>query len=134
MSEPPQSTAEPPFRAWEHLRSSSPPELRRWLNTGKPVALHADLMMVAVPNIFTRNQLEVRFRTDIEGTLAEFFGRNVHLAVLVDDSLETGDRHLAYAPPPEPEADPSLDGHHPPLVETPGSERERLGGPHVRGL
>ena len=91
MSEPPQSTAEPPFRAWEHLRSSSPPELRRWLNTGKPVALHADLMMVAVPNIFTRNQLEVRFRTDIETTLAEFFGRNVHLAVLVDDSLDTGD-------------------------------------------
>jgi chromosomal replication initiator protein len=70
------------------LCASSPPELRRWLNSGKPVALHADLMMVAVPNIFTRNQLEVRFRPDIEHTLAEFFGRNVHLAVLVDDSLE----------------------------------------------
>ena len=119
MSEPPQSTAEPPFRAWEHLRSSSPPELRRWLNTGKPVALHADLMMVAVPNIFTRNQLEVRFRTDIESTLAEFFGRNVHLAVLVDDSLDTGDTALAYAPEPEP--DPSLDGHRPTLVDGPGA-------------
>ena len=121
MSETPQSTAEPPFRAWEHLRSSSPPELRRWLNTGKPVALHADLMMVAVPNIFTRNQLEVRFRTDIEGTLAEFFGRNVHLAVLVDDSLDTDDGTPAYAPPSEPETDPNLDGHHPPLAETPGA-------------
>ncbi|HEV2931449.1 MAG TPA: DnaA/Hda family protein, partial [Propionibacteriaceae bacterium] len=70
--------------------ASSPPELRRWLNSGKPVALHADLMMVAVPNIFTRNQLEVRFRPDIEHTLAEFFGRKVLLAVLVDDSLEPG--------------------------------------------
>ena len=114
MSEPPQSTAEPPFRAWEHLRSSSPPELRRWLNTGKPVALHADLMMVAVPNIFTRNQLEVRFRTDIEGTLAEFFGRNVHLAVLVDDSLETGDAHPGVrAPDPSRRPTPSLDGAPP---------------------
>ena len=121
MSEPPQSTAEPPLRAWEHLRSSSPPELRRWLNTGKPVALHADLMMVAVPNIFTRNQLEVRFRTEIETTLAEFFGRNVHLAVLVDDSLDTGDGGLPYAPPAEPDPDPSLDGHHPTLVEAPGA-------------
>ena len=134
MSEPPQSTTEPPFRAWEHLRSSSPPELRRWLNTGKPVALHADLMMVAVPNIFTRNQLEVRFRTDIEGTLAEFFGRNVHLAVLVDDSLETNDGTLAYAPPTEPEADPSLDGHHPPLAETPGASGNGSVAPDVRGV
>ena len=66
------------------------------------MALHADLMMVAVPNIFTRNQLEVRFRTDIEGTLAEFFGRNVHLAVLVDDSLETGDGSTGTSRRPSP--------------------------------
>jgi chromosomal replication initiator protein len=90
VSEPVESPVEPPLLAWEHLRSSSPPELRRWLNSGRPVALHADLMMVAVPNIFTRNQLEVRFRPDIEHILAGFFGRNVHLAVLVDDSLEAG--------------------------------------------
>ena len=120
MSEPAEKTVEPPFLAWEHLRSTSPPELRRWLNTGKPVALHADLMMVAVPNIFTRNQLEVRFRTDIEATLAEFFGRNVHLAVLVDDSLDTGENALAYAPPAGSEPDPSLDVHRPPLIEAPG--------------
>jgi chromosomal replication initiator protein len=88
VSEPVESPVEPPFLAWEHLSASSPPELRRWLNSGKPVALHADLMMVAVPNIFTRNQLEVRFRPEIEHILAEFFGRSVHLAVLVDDSLE----------------------------------------------
>src|SRR3712207_5731681 len=73
-------------------------------------------MMVAVPNIFTRNQLEVRFRTDIEATLAEFFERKVHLAVLVDDSLDTGDS-ASYAPPAEP--DPSIDGHRPPLDESP---------------
>jgi chromosomal replication initiator protein len=100
VSEPVESPAEPPFLAWEHLRASSPPELRRWLNSGKPVALHADLMMVAVPNIFTRNQLEVRFRPDIEHILAEFFGRSVHLAVLVDDSLEAaGGEDYEVSPP-----------------------------------
>ena len=99
MSEPVESPVEPPFLAWDHLRASSPPELRRWLNSGKPVALHADLMMVAVPNIFTRNQLEVRFRPDIEQILAGFFGRSVHLAVLVDDSLEGGTEDYQNSPP-----------------------------------
>jgi chromosomal replication initiator protein len=99
LSEPVESPVEPPFLAWDHLRASSPPELRRWLNSGKPVALHADLMMVAVPNIFTRNQLEVRFRPDIEHILAGFFGRTVHLAVLVDDSLETAGEEYSTSPP-----------------------------------
>ena len=42
--------------------------------------------MVAVPNNFTRNQLEVRFRTAIESALAAFFGRSVQLAVIVDET------------------------------------------------
>jgi chromosomal replication initiator protein len=116
VSEPVESPVEPPFLAWDHLRASSPPELRRWLNSGKPVALHADLMMVAVPNIFTRNQLEVRFRPDIEQILAGFFGRSVHLAVLVDDSLEAGTGEDLRNNPPQVEG---TDGHdatepHPP--------------------
>jgi chromosomal replication initiator protein len=123
VSEPPESTAEPPFRAWEHLRSSSPPELRRWLNSGKPVALHENLMMVAVPNIFTRNQLEMRFRPDIEQTLAEFFGRSVHLAVLVDDSLTTDEGDPGYGP--DQSAAPDLDGDRPP-----GDVDGHAGGPN----
>ena len=43
--------------------------------------------MVAVPNIFTRNQLEVRFRSTIETSLAGFYGRPVQLAVIVDETL-----------------------------------------------
>ena len=78
--------------------------------------------MVAVPNIFTRNQLEVRFRTDIEGTLTEFFGRTVHLAVIVDDSLETGDGATGVRrrrPSPTPTWSPTRS--QPPLTETPGA-------------
>ena len=50
--------------AWEHVYTTSPPELRRWLDNSKPVAMHQDALMVAVPNNFTRNQLEGRFRPE----------------------------------------------------------------------
>jgi chromosomal replication initiator protein len=73
--------------AWEHLYTASTPELRRWLSNGKPVALHQDALMVAVPNNFTRNQLEGRFREDIEAMLTAYFQRPVQFAVIVDESL-----------------------------------------------
>ena len=47
--------------------------------------------MVAVPNIFTRNQLENRFRSDIENLLSGYFGRAIQLAVIVDESLKPAD-------------------------------------------
>ena len=34
VSEP----AEPTVQAWDHLYAAAPPELRRWLDSGKPVA------------------------------------------------------------------------------------------------
>ncbi|WP_375424856.1 chromosomal replication initiator protein DnaA [uncultured Friedmanniella sp.] len=70
-----------------HLHDAAAPELRRWLDSGKAVALHQDLLMVAVPNNFTRNQLEGRFRAVMESELAAFFGRTIQLAVIVDESL-----------------------------------------------
>ncbi len=79
--------ADPMLLAWEHVHATAPPELRRWLDTGKPVALHQDVLMAAVPNNFTRNLLEGRFRSEIEAALAGFFRRTVQLAVIVDDSL-----------------------------------------------
>jgi chromosomal replication initiator protein len=74
--------------AWDHLVSDAVPELRRWLSNGKPVALHQHLLMIAVPNNFTRNQLEIRFRSDIENSLTHFFGRPFQLAVIVDETLD----------------------------------------------
>jgi chromosomal replication initiator protein len=73
--------------AWEHVYSTSPPELRRWLDNSKPVAMHQDALMVAVPNNFTRNQLEGRFRPDIEAQLSSYFQRAVQLAVIVDATV-----------------------------------------------
>ena len=73
--------------AWEHVHATSPPELRRWLDNSKPVAMHQDALMVAVPNNFTRNQLEGRFRPDIEAQLSNYFQRSVQLAVIVDATI-----------------------------------------------
>ena len=94
MSESSESAAESTSLAWDHLYSSSSPGLRRWLTTGQPVALHQDMLMVAVPNTFTRNQLENRFRTDIESLLSGYFGRNIQLAVIVDESLKPDEESL----------------------------------------
>ncbi|HEX5906484.1 MAG TPA: chromosomal replication initiation protein DnaA, partial [Propionibacteriaceae bacterium] len=94
MTEPSESAAESTSLAWEHLYSSSSPGLRRWLTTGQPVALHQDMLMVAVPNIFTRNQLENRFRSDIESLLSGYFGRHIQLAVIVDESLKPDEESL----------------------------------------
>jgi chromosomal replication initiator protein len=94
VSESSGGAAESTSLAWDHLYSSASPGLRRWLTTGQPVALHHDMLMVAVPNIFTRNQLESRFRPDIERLLSGFFGRNIQLAVIVDESLKPGEESL----------------------------------------
>ena len=89
MSEPQESAAaEPPFLAWHHLTSSALPELRRWLNSAQPMGLHGDLMMVAVPNPFTRNQLENRFKADIESSLTGYYSAPIKLVVVVDDTLQ----------------------------------------------
>ena len=46
--------------------------------------------MVAVPNNFTRNQLEVRFRADIEGSLTGYYAAPIKL-------VGDGRRHPAGA-------------------------------------
>ncbi len=91
MSEPDSGTGASTDRAWSHLNEAAPPELRRWLETGKAVALHQDLLMVAVPNNFTRNLLEGRFRSVMEAELSTVFGRAMQLAVIVDESLNPAD-------------------------------------------
>ena len=88
MSEPPESAVEPSLLAWHHLTASAPPELRRWLNGAQPMGLHGELMMVAVPNPFTRNQLENRFKAEIESSLSEHYSGPVKLVVVVDDTIQ----------------------------------------------
>ena len=92
MTESPGSDIDTTKLAWEHVYSASPPELRRWLDSARPLALHQDALMLAVPNTFTRNQLEGRFRQAIEQELTGYFRRSMQLAVIVDEALTPGAR------------------------------------------
>ena len=95
MTQSPGSDIDTTKLAWEHVYSASPPELRRWLESARPLALHQDALMLAVPNTFTRNQLEGRFRQAIEQELSGYFRRSMQLAVIVDEALTPG---LASSP------------------------------------
>src|SRR6195952_2660907 len=92
---------------WPGILDNLPPNQRVWLTSSKPLMLAENTAVVAVPNEFTRNQLEGRLRTRIEDTLSERLGKPVRLAVSVDPSLESA----------EPDTVP--DGlQHPGLQET----------------
>ncbi len=73
---------------WPGIVDNLPPNQRVWLASSKPLMLAENTAVVAVPNEFTRNQLEGRLRTRIEDTLSERLGKPVRLAVSVDPSLE----------------------------------------------
>ncbi len=75
---------------WPGIVDSLPPNQRVWLASSKPLMLAESTAVVAVPNEFTRNQLEGRLRTRIEDTLSERLGKPVRLAVSVDPALEPG--------------------------------------------
>ena len=72
---------------WPGIVDSLPPNQRVWLASSKPLMLAESTAVVAVPNEFTRNQLEGRLRTRIEDTLSERLGKPVRLAVSVDPDL-----------------------------------------------
>ena len=65
-----------------------PPNQRIWLTSSRPLMLAENTAVVAVPNEFTRTQLEGRLRTRIEDSLSDRLGKPVRLAVSVDPALE----------------------------------------------
>ena len=73
---------------WPGIVDNLPPNQRVWLTSSKPLMLAENTAVVAVPNEFTRNQLEGRLRTRIEDTLSDRLGKPVRLAVSVDPTLE----------------------------------------------
>ncbi|WP_297619745.1 chromosomal replication initiator protein DnaA [Nocardioides sp.] len=64
------------------------PNQRAWLRPSVPVTLHENTAIIAVPNDFTRNQLEGRLRNHIEDALTERFGREIRMLVTVNPALE----------------------------------------------
>ena len=92
-------------QAWRTVVNDLQPHQQAWLRDSQPVTLHESTAIVAVPNDFTRSQLEGRLRAQVEDALTVNFGREIRIAVTVDASLDTGD-----ADPSDPVATDSLGG------------------------
>jgi chromosomal replication initiator protein len=74
--------------AWGALIKDLQPNQRAWLRNSEAVTVHGSTALIAVPNDFTRVQLEGRLRAHLEDTLSEVFGREIRLAVTVDPELD----------------------------------------------
>ncbi|HEX8781705.1 MAG TPA: chromosomal replication initiator protein DnaA [Nocardioides sp.] len=116
------------------------PHQKAWLRASEPLTLHQSTALIAVPNDFTRGQLEGRLRGQLEDALSESFGREIRLAVTVNPELAPGgpespptsddagnmstsrqsDTHDTYGRRPEPT--PPVDAAPPPPA-TPSQAR-----------
>lgn len=74
--------------AWRGVVDDLQPNQRAWLRASEPVTLHESTAIVAVPNDFTRTQLEGRLRGQLEDALTLRFGREIRIAVTVNPLLE----------------------------------------------
>jgi chromosomal replication initiator protein len=90
--------------AWNDLIADLPPRQRAWLNTTVPLTLHGGSAIVAVPDDFTRQQIEIRLREGLEESLSEAFEQPIRIAVTVDSTLSPPqpavDRHVNAQPMP----------------------------------
>ncbi len=72
---------------WPRIVNNLEPSQRVWLTTSRPVMLAENTAVIAVPNEFTRNQLEGRLRTRLEDALSDALGQPMRIAVSVDEGL-----------------------------------------------
>ncbi|WP_407939764.1 chromosomal replication initiator protein DnaA [Nocardioides anomalus] len=63
------------------------PNQRAWLSTCDPVTVHDDLAIIAVPDEFTRTQVEGRLRPELEGALSEVYRRAIRLGTTINPAL-----------------------------------------------
>ena len=74
--------------AWRGVVNDLQPNQRAWLRASEPVTLHESTAIIAVPNEFTRAQLEGRLRGQLEDALTVAFGREIRIAVTVNPQLD----------------------------------------------
>jgi chromosomal replication initiator protein len=78
-------------QAWTKLVNDLPASHRAWAAASQPITLHEQTAIVAVPDDFTRSQLETRLRPRLEDGLSHRLGQPVRLAVTVDSTLSSPD-------------------------------------------
>ena len=74
--------------AWRNVVEELQPNQRAWLRASEPVTLHESTAIIAVPDEFTRGQLEGRLRGQLEDALTVAFGREIRIAVTVNPQLD----------------------------------------------
>ncbi|MDN5896492.1 MAG: chromosomal replication initiator protein DnaA, partial [Nocardioides sp.] len=94
---------------WRTLVDDLQPNQRAWLRSSQPVTLHEQTAIIAVPNEFTRSQLEGRLRTRLEDSLTDAFGQQIRIAVTVDPQLDDSLRDEAAQHEDTGQHDPSGD-------------------------
>lgn len=75
--------------AWRTVLANVQPAQRAWLSNCDPVTVHDDLAIIAVPDDFTRTQVEGRLRPELEGALSSVYGRQIGLGTTVNPALAT---------------------------------------------
>jgi chromosomal replication initiator protein len=85
-------------KVWHTLVDDLQPNQRAWLSSSEPVTLHGHTAIIAVPNDFTRQQLEGRLRTRLEDSLTHAFGQQIRIAVTVNPQLDDGMGHEEPTP------------------------------------
>ena len=103
--------------AWAFALSESDASARGWLGRAKPVTIHDGLLILAVPNQFTRDRVESKLRFSVESLLADFFGEPVTLAVTIDAALEDGADEFRFEPQPV-FAPPAIHFQPPPVPDS----------------
>ncbi|WP_340537989.1 chromosomal replication initiator protein DnaA [Nocardioides sp. GXZ039] len=73
--------------AWRSVIKDLQPQHQAWLKTSQPVTLHEKTAIVAVPDDFTRSQLEGRLRGQLEDALSGQFGHEIRILVTVNSEL-----------------------------------------------
>lgn len=110
MTQPPSST-DPAATgdleaAWSHVWTCSDAVTRGWLQGMRPVTVHDSLVILAVPNEFTRDRVESRLRRAIEEQFSEFYSRPIRLVIDVDPAIGDEEPVLPVETEPEPERPP----------------------------
>ncbi len=111
-------------QAWRGVVEDLQPHQQAWLRESEPVTLHESTAIIAVPNDFTRSQLEGRLRGQLEDALTERFAREIRIAVTVSAALDPSPPIAAPVPPPVNESisssiDISTSSRIDPVVPTP---------------
>lgn len=74
--------------AWKHVLSDFAGRDKAYLKGAKALTVHESTVMIAVPNDYTRENIESKLRDKIESRLSDVYHRTMRLAITIEPNLE----------------------------------------------